>query len=162
MPKITTPLRKFREEHPSSIAASYEAIERLTGLFSAKTYYRDPTGQFTVFRRGGKVTVTGDRGWVHEKTAKNIEAAYICAKVEAEVYQNWMNCWGKETKVTYTFGCYTVTGTRNDKSVEWSVARYSHPYSYKIVTSDMAISVERAEVVLFNFLDSRNGLKFED
>lgn len=154
MPKITTPLRKFREEHPSSIAASYEAIEKLSGLSCLKTYYRDPSGRFIVIRHGGKVTVTGDRGWVHEKTAKNIQAAYECAKIEAEVYQNWIDCWGRESKVSYSFGPYTVIGTRNEKSVEWSVAYCSKPYVHRIVTADMAISLERAEVVLFNFLDA--------
>lgn len=156
MKKIATPLTRFKEAHPSSLTASFMAIERLSGLACVKTYYRDPSGQFTVSRRGSKVYVSGDKGWTHTRTARNIQAAYVLAKSEAEVYQNWIDCWGIESKVTYTFGPYHVIATRNEKTIEWSVIHCSRSSPYKIVSSDMAVSAERAEIVLCNYLDKHN------
>lgn len=154
MQKITTPLTRFKEAHPSVFKGPSVAIEKLSRIDCQKVYYVDKQTGFTVSRHAGIVQVTGDRGWTHEATAQRINKAYVQAKVDAVVYKTWMDLWGKEESITYTFGPYKVTGTREKDKVTWSVTNCGRKNKYKIVTSDMAISKERAEVVVLNFIGS--------
>lgn len=148
---MPTPFQRFKEDHPSSIAASFEAIPKLSGVSLQKTYYQD--GEFLIKCSAWSVTVFGG-GWNHSPRAREIDQAMKVAVTEASIYKKWVNNWNKPTSSSFNFGSYIITGAREKYKTIWWITLPNEKKKELFCTKDMRISSKRTEVAFLHYLES--------
>ena len=148
---MPTPFQRFKEDHSSSIAASFEAIPKLSGVSLQKTYYQD--GEFQIKRSAWTVTVFGG-GWNHSPRAREIDQAMKVAVTEAGIYKKWVDNWNQPASSSFNFGSYIITGTREKYMTVWWITLPNGKKKQLFCTKDMRISPERAEVAFLHYLQN--------
>lgn len=149
--KISTPLTRFKEMHPTRFKDPVDAIIHITGITAQETM--DISDSCRIVRNGRWIKTLGTPDSPKEK--KHFNDFMDKAEEDANTWFKISKNWGAVQSMSFIFGTDKVSGTRQtDGGVIWKVYPFGEVAEY-FYTDDYELSEQRAEVIYLHYLNRK-------